>query len=164
MGWTDGRNVRIDTRWATADAADIRKYAAELVALAPDVILAHGVHDGGPLLQATRTVPIVFRSSPIRSAPASSTAWRDRAATPPASWQFEYGLAGKWLELLKQIAPDVTRVAVLRDPGMPAGIGQFGIIQAVAPSLGVEVIPINVRDRQRSSATSRRSRAPAMAA
>ena len=86
------------------------------------------------------------RSSPIRSAPASSTAWRGRAATPPALCQFEYGMSGKWLELLKQIAPGVTRVAVLRDPAIAAGIGQFGAIQAVAPSLGVEVSPIDVRD------------------
>ena len=105
LGWTDGRNVRIDTRWGAGDAERIRRYAAELVALAPDVILASASPTVGPLQQATRTVPIVFAKSSIRSAPASSTAWRGRAATPPALSQFEYGISGKWLELLKEIAP-----------------------------------------------------------
>ena len=126
---------------------DIRRHAAELVALAPDVILAHGgstvaaVAAGDP--HRADRVP---GRRPIRSAPASSTAWRGRAATPPVLCSFEYSMSGKWLELLKQIAPGVTRVAVLRDPTERSGIGQFGAIQAVAPSLGVEVSPINVRD------------------
>ena len=146
MGWTIGRNVRIDTRWAGADAADIRRHAAELVALAPDVILAHGASTVGPLLQATRTVPIVF---PVVVDPVGA-GFVDSLARPGGNatgfMSFEYSLSGKWLELLKQIAPGVTRVAVLRDPAIPAGLGQFGAIQAVAPSLGVEVRPVDVRD------------------
>ena len=146
LGWTIGRNVRIDTRWATANAADIRRHAAELAALAPDVILAHGASTVGPLLQATRTVPIVF---PIVADPVGA-GFVDSLARPGGNatgfMQFEYSMSGKWLELLKQIAPGVTRAAVLRDPANAAGIGQFGAIQAVAPSLGVEVSPVNVRD------------------
>jgi putative ABC transport system substrate-binding protein len=145
-GWTIGRNVRIDTRWATTNAADIRRHAAELVALAPDVILAHGASTVGPLLQATRTVPIVF---PIVVDPVAA-GFVDSLARPGGNATgfllFEYSLAGKWLELLKQIAPRVTRVALLRDAAIPTGPAQFGVIQAVAPSLGVEVNPVNVRD------------------
>ena len=146
LGWTIGRNVRIDTRWATTNAADIRRHAAELAALAPDVILAHGTSTVGPLLQATRTVPIVF---PIVVDPVGA-GFVDSLARPGGNatgfMPFEYSLSGKWLELLKEIAPGVTRVAVLRDPAIPTGIGQFGVIQAVAPSLRVEVNPVNVRD------------------
>ena len=146
MGWTDGRNVRIDYRWGAGDADDIRKYAAELVALAPDVILAAGSAAMGPLLQATRTVPIVF----VNVADPVGAGFVDSLARPGGNatgfMQFEYSLSGKWLELLKQIAPGVTRAAVLRDPAITAGIGQFAVIQSVAPSLGVEVSPINVRD------------------
>ena len=146
LGWTIGRNVRIDTRWAGANAAEIRRHAAELVALAPDVILAHGASTVGPLLQATRTVPIVF---PIAADPVAA-GFVDSLARPGGNatgfMDFEYGMGGKWLELLKQIAPGVTRVAVLRDPATPTGPAQFGVIQAVAPSLGVEVNPVNVRD------------------
>ena len=153
LGWTDGRNVRIDTRWATSNADDIRRHAAELAALAPDVIVAAtGTATVAPLLQATRTVPIVFAMSSIRSAPASSRAWRGRAATPPVSRLFEYGMSGKWLELLKEIAPRVTRAAVLRDPAIASGIGQFAAIQAVAPSFGVELSPVDVRDAARNRA------------
>ena len=141
-----GRNVRIDIRWAAANADDIRRHAAELVALAPDVILAHGASTVGPLLQATRTVPIVF---PIVADPVGA-GFVDSLARPGGNatgfMQFEYSMSGKWLELLKEIAPSVTRAAVLRDPAIPAGIGQFGVIQAVAPSLGVEVSPVNMRD------------------
>ena len=146
LGWTIGRNVRIDTRWATANAAEIRRHAAELAALAPDVILAHGASTVGPLLQATRTVPIVF---PVAVDPVGA-GFVDSLARPGGNatgfMSFEYSMSGKWLELLKQIAPGVTRAAVLRDPATPAGIGQFGVIQAVAPSLGVEVSPVNMRD------------------
>ena len=138
--------MRIDIRWADGNAADIRRHAAELVALAPDVILAHGASTVGPLLQATRTVPIVF---PIVPDPVGA-GFVDSLARPGGNatgfMHFEYGMGGKWLELLKQIAPSVTRVAVLRDPAITAGIGQFGAIQAVAPSLRVEVSPVNVRD------------------
>ena len=147
-GWIIGRNVRIDTRWATANAADIRRHVAELVALTPDVILAHASTTVGPLLQATRTVPIVF---PVAGDPVAA-GFVDSMSRPGGNatgfMDFEYGLAAKWLELLKQIAPDITRVAVLRDPGIPTGPAQFGIIQAVAPSLSVEAIAVNVRDAQ----------------
>ena len=146
LGWTIGRNVRIDTRWATANAAEIRRHAAELAALAPDVILAHGDPTVGPLLQATRTVPIVF---PVVADPVAA-GFVDSLARPGGNatgfMNFEYSMGGKWLELLKQIAPGVTRVAVLRDPATASGTGQFGAIQAVAPSLRVEVNPVNVRD------------------
>ncbi len=146
LGWTIGRNVRIDTRWATANAAEIRRHAAELAALAPNVILVHGASAVGALLQATRTVPIVFpvAADPVGAGHVDSLARPGGNATGFMS--AEYSVSGKWLELLKQIAPGVTRVAVLRDAATPAGIGQFGVIQAVAPSLRVEVIPVNMRD------------------
>jgi putative ABC transport system substrate-binding protein len=146
LGWFDGRNVRIDTRWAVADADRIRKYAAELVALAPDVILAPGSATTGPLLQATRTIPIVFATipDPVGAGFVESLARPGGNATGFIA--FEYGLSAKWLELLKQIAPSVTRAAILRDSAVASGIGQFGAIQSVAPSVGVEVNPINVRD------------------
>jgi len=146
LGWTIGRNVRIDTRWATTNAAEIRKHAAELAALAPDVILAHGASTVGPLLQATRTVPIVF---PVVGDPVAA-GFVDSLARPGGNatgfMAEEYSLGGKWLELLKQIAPGVTRVAVLRDPAISSGVAQFGVIQAAAPSLRVEVSPVNMRD------------------
>jgi putative ABC transport system substrate-binding protein len=145
-GWTIGRNVRIDTRWATTDAAEIRRHAAELAALAPDVILAHAATTVGPLLQATRTVPIVFPAAvdPVGAGFVDSLARPGGNAT--GFINYEYGLSGKWLELLKEIAPALTRVAVLRNAATPSGPGQFAAIQAVAPSLRVEVNPVNVRD------------------
>ena len=146
LGWTDGRNVRIDTRWAAGDANLIRKYVAELIALAPDVILAPGTTTMGPLLQATRTVPIVFTTllDPVGAGFVDSLARPGGNATGFIA--FEYGLSGKWLELLKQIAPSLTRVAILRDPATAAGIGQFAAIQSVAPSFAVELRPIDVRE------------------
>jgi putative tryptophan/tyrosine transport system substrate-binding protein len=146
LGWTDGRNVRIDTRWAEAKPDAIRKYAAELVALAPDVILAAGNAPVERLLQATRTVPIVFviAIDPVGSGIVDSLSRPGGNAT--GFMQFDYSLTAKWLELLKQIAPGVTRAAVLRDAAVAAGIGQFAVIQSVAPSVGVEVSPINGRD------------------
>ena len=146
LGWTDGRNVRIDYRWGGGNADNIRKQAAELAALAPDVILAAGAAVVGPLLQATRTVTIVFVivPDPVGAGFVDSLARPGGNATGFKT--FEYSISAKWLELLKQIAPDVTRAAVLRDPAISTGIGQFGAIQAVAPSLGVEVSPVNVRD------------------
>ena len=145
-GWTIGRNVHIDTRWATTNAAEIRRHAAELAALAPDVILAHGAATVGPLLEATRTVPIVFpvAADPVGAGFVESLARPGGNAT--GFLVFEYSLGAKWLELLKEIAPGVTRAAVLRDPSSPTGIGQFGVIQAAAPSLRMEINPINVRD------------------
>ena len=146
LGWTDGRNVRIDTRWATTNAAEIRRHAAELAALAPDVILAFGSSTVGPMLQATSTVPIVF---PVAGDPVGA-GFVDSLARPGGNatgfLSFEYAISGKWLELLKQIAPGVTRVAVLRDPTTPTGSAMFGVIQAMAPLLRVEVNPLNMRD------------------
>jgi putative ABC transport system substrate-binding protein len=138
--------VRIDTRWATTDAAEIRRHAAELAALAPDVILAHAATTVGPLLQATRTILVVFPSvvDPVGAGFVDSLARPGGNAT--GFLAFEYSLSGKWLELLKEIAPGMTRVAVLRNAATASGPGQFGVIQAVAPSLRVEVNPVNVRD------------------
>src|SRR3954468_17717980 len=147
LGWTDGRNIRIDMRWATTDADTIRRHAAELAALAPDVILAaNGTTTLAPLLQATRTVPIVFVIviDPVGAGFVASLARPGGNAT--GFLMFEYGMSGKWLELLRQIAPGVTRVGVLRDPTIASGIGQFGAIQSAAPSLGFEGTPFNVRD------------------
>jgi ABC-type uncharacterized transport system substrate-binding protein len=145
LGWT-GRNVRIDIRWAGAEVENIRKHAAELAALAPDVILANGSVVVTPLLQATRTVPIVFVvvPDPVGAGFVDSLARPGGNAT--GFVQFEYGLSGKWLELLKEVAPRLTRAAVLRDAAIPAGTGQFGAIQSVAPSVGLEVSPVNIRD------------------
>jgi putative ABC transport system substrate-binding protein len=145
-GWAIGRNVRIDTYWATSNAAAIRKHAAELVALAPEVILAHGASTVGPLLQATRTVPIVF---PIVADPVGS-GFVDSLARPGGNatgfMSFEFTLGGKWLELLKQIAPDMTRAAFIRDATQGSGASYFAVIQAMAPSLKVDVTPVNMRD------------------
>jgi putative ABC transport system substrate-binding protein len=146
LGWSIGRNVRIDKRWATTNAAEIRRHAAELATLAPDVILAHGASSATSLLQVTRTVPIVFPTAvdPVGAGIVDSIARPGGNATGFSG--LEYGLSGKWLELLKEIAPETTRAAVLRDPANPGGPALFGIIQAVAPSLRVEVIPVNMRD------------------
>ena len=146
LGWTVGQNLRIENRWAAADAERIRRYAAELVALTPDVVLATGAAGVAPLLQATRTVPVVFVlvPDPVGAGFVDSLARPGGNAT--GFVQFDYGISGKWLELLKEIAPGVTRVAVLRDPATTAGQGQIGAIQAMASSFGVEVTPINVRD------------------
>jgi ABC-type uncharacterized transport system substrate-binding protein len=146
LGWIDGRNLRIDTRWAAGDGDRGRKYAAELFALAPDVILASGGSLVGPLLQVTHTVPIVFTQTPDPV----GAGFIDSLARPGGNATgfsiFDYSVGGKWLELLKQIAPGVTRVAVIRDPATPQGIGQFSAVQSLAPSLGLEVSPINARD------------------
>jgi putative tryptophan/tyrosine transport system substrate-binding protein len=147
LGWTDGRNVRIDTRWATTNPDELRRHATELVALAPDVLVGgSGTTTAAALLQATRTVPIVFVIvvDPVGAGFVASLARPGANATGFTA--FEYGLSGKWLELLKQIAPGATRAAVLRDPAIASGIGQFGAVQAVAPSLGVELSPVDVRD------------------
>jgi ABC-type uncharacterized transport system substrate-binding protein len=145
-GWTIGHNVRIDHRFAGTNADDLRRSAAELVALAPDVILAQSSWAIVPLLQATRTIPIVFTivADPVGAGFVDSLARPGGNAT--GFTNFEYAFGGKWLELLKEIAPGVTRVAVIRESGTAAGPAQFGAIQAVAPSLGVELRPIDLRD------------------
>ena len=145
-GWTDGRNVRIDYRWPAGDADKARKYAAELVALAPDVILAVSSVSLAPLLQATRTVPVVFVGivDPVGSGFINSLSRPGGNAT--GFMVFDYDLSAKWLELLKEIAPGVARAAILRDSAIPTGIGQFAVIQSVSRSVGVEVSPLNLRD------------------
>jgi putative ABC transport system substrate-binding protein len=162
LGWTQGRNVRIDYRSAGGDAATSHKQAEELVALAPDVIVSSGSFSTGQLLRVTHTVPVVFAivPDPVGSGFVDSLAQPGGNAT--GFMQFEYGLSGKWLELLKEIAPGLTRAIVLWDPAITAGIGQFAIIQSVATSAGVDVKPVNVRDAP--SARSRPLRAPRMAA
>jgi putative ABC transport system substrate-binding protein len=146
LGWIDGRNIRIDYRLGASDADNIRKYAAELVALAPDVILASGTASIEPLFRETRTIPIVF----VQITDPVGAGYVDSLARPGGHvtgfTNFEYGLSAKWLELLKEIAPTLTRAAVLRDASNSSGTGQFGAIQSVAPSVGVEVSPINLRD------------------
>jgi len=146
LGWTGNRNVHIDYRWGAGEPERIRRHAAELAALAPEVILANGTAGVGPLLQATRTVPIVFVqvSDPVGAGYIASLARPGGNAT--GFTLFEYGTSGKWLELLKQIAPSVTRAVVLRDPTQPTGIAQLAAMHSVAPSLGVEVSPIGLRD------------------
>jgi len=145
LGWVEGRNIRIDTRWGGGDADTIRKNAAEVVAFTPDVILAIGA-TAGPVLQATRTVPIVFVliPDPVGAGFVDSLSRPGRNAT--GFTIFEYSLSAKWLELLKEIAPGVMRAAVLRDAATTTGVGQFAAIQSVAPSLGIDVSPVNVRD------------------
>ena len=145
-GWTAGSNVQIEYRWSSGIEDDTRKYAAELVALAPDVIFTSGSAALEPLRRATRTVPIVFAlvPDPVGAGFLDSLARPGGNITGFTPW--EYGLGAKWLELLKQIAPNVIRVAVLRDPAITAGIGMWGAIQSVSPSLGVELRPVDVRD------------------
>jgi putative tryptophan/tyrosine transport system substrate-binding protein len=146
LGWTVGTNVQIDYRWSAGNEDDTRKYAAELIALAPDVIFASGSAAVGPLRRATRTVPIVFAVTPDPV----GAGFVDSLARPGGNTTgftpYEYGIGAKWLELLKQIAPSVTRVAVVRDPAITAGIGLWGAIQSVSPSFGVELRPVDVRD------------------
>jgi putative ABC transport system substrate-binding protein len=146
LGWSEGRNLRIEHRSTVGDAERTRKFAAELVALAPDVILATGSAGLAPLLQVTRTIPIVFTIVPDPV----GAGFVDTLARPGGNAtgfsQFEYSLSSKWLELLKEVAPGVTRVAVLREPGLTAAIAQFAALQAVAPSLRVELVPLNMRE------------------
>jgi ABC-type uncharacterized transport system substrate-binding protein len=145
-GWEVGRNLRIELRWSGANPEDIRKHAGELVAMAPDVIVANGSAATGPLLEATRSVPIVFAivPDPVGAGFIESLARPGGNAT--GFINFEYGIGAKWLELLKEVAPSVRRVAVLRDPALAVGAGQFGAIQSVAPSFAVELSPVAVRD------------------
>ena len=146
FGWAVGRNVRIDYRWGAGDADRTRRYAAELVALAPDVILTSGASALAPLLQATRSVPVVFAQVPDPVGAGFVNSLARPGGNTTGFITYEYGLSGKWLELLTQIAPSVTRAAVIRDPAVSAGTGQWGAIQAVAPSVRVLVSPVNVRD------------------
>jgi putative ABC transport system substrate-binding protein len=146
LGWTDRRNVQITVRWSGGNEAEMRKYADELIALAPDVLVASGGTAGELMLKATRTIPIVFVLVPD---PVGSR-FVERLSRPGGNatgfMMFEYNLCGKWLELLKEIAPNVTQAAVLRDPTFVSGIGQFVVIQAVAPSVGIEVSPIDLHE------------------
>jgi putative tryptophan/tyrosine transport system substrate-binding protein len=146
LGWVDGRNAQIDVRWGAGNSEEIRRHASELVALRPDVIIASGSATVGPLLQATSAVPIVFVvvPDPVGAGFVDSLARPGGNAT--GFTIFEYGIGAKWLELLKEISPRIKRVAVLRDAAIAAGVGQFGAIQSAAPTLGVELSPINVRD------------------
>ena len=145
-GWTVGQNVRIDYRWGPGNPATMRKHATELVALEPDVILALTTAAVGPLLEASRTVPIVFATvaDPVAAGYVETLARPGGNAT--GFTPYEYSISGKWLELLKEVAPRVTRAAVLRDTSIGVGLAQFGAIQALAPSLGVELRPVDVRD------------------
>jgi putative ABC transport system substrate-binding protein len=146
LGWTVGRNVQIDYRWGAGNADRIRKFAAELIAVAPDAILSTGSPSVAAFQQATRTVPIVF----VTVVDPVSSGFVDTLARPGGNITgfalYEYSISGKWLQLLKEIAPRMTRAAVIRDPALTAGGGQLGVIQAVAPSVGAEVTPVNVRD------------------
>jgi len=146
LGWSDGGNARFDIRWGESDPGRIRKYAAELAALAPDVILAIGHDSVAALLDATRTVPIVFAIVPDPVGAGFVDSLAEPGGNATGFLMFEYSLAGKWLELLKEIGPKIRRVAVLRDPSITAGTGQFAVIQSVAPSVGVDLRPIDVRD------------------
>ena len=146
LGWMPGRNMQIEVRWGGGDEAETRKHAAELIALAPDVILAGGTTASDVMLKATHSIPIVFVvvPDPVGSGYVKSLSRPGGNAT--GFMMFEYNLCGKWLELLKEIAPSVTHAAVLRDPTVAAGIGQFAVIQSVAPSVGIEVSPIDLRE------------------
>jgi len=146
LGWTIGRNMRVDIHRATPNATKIRQHAAELVAKAPDIILTGGTSTTAPMLQTTRTAPIVFATvvDPVGAGLIDSLARPGGNAT--GFLLYEYSLGGKWLELLKQMAPTITRVAVLRDASTASGTGQFAAIQAVAPSLKVDVVPVNMRE------------------
>ena len=158
-GWTDGRNARIEIRWAGPTPSDIRRHAAELVALGPEVVLAYGSSTVGPLLQNTRTVPIVF---PVMGDPVAA-GYVESLARPGGNvtgfMMYEYSLAAKWLELLKEMIPTLKRVAVLRNASTPTGPAQFGVIQAVSPYLKVDVTPLNIRECRRFRARDRRFRA-----
>jgi putative ABC transport system substrate-binding protein len=146
LGWIVGRNARIDSRWGGGDSGAIRKHAAELVALAPEVIMCTGGASLAALLQITRTVPIVFTVVPDPVGSGFVNSLSRPGGNVTGFVQFEYSLTGKWLELLKEIVPSTTRVAIIWDPAQTAAIGQYAVIQAMAPALGVEVFPINVRD------------------
>jgi putative ABC transport system substrate-binding protein len=146
MGWEDGRNVQIAARWSGGNSIQLRKYAEELVALAPDAILAGGGTGAEAMLKATRTIPIVFTIVPDPVGAGLVERLSRPGGNATGFVMFEYNLCGKWLDLIKEIAPSVKHAAVLRDPGFAHGIGQFAVIQAVAPSVGIEVRPIDLRE------------------
>jgi ABC-type uncharacterized transport system substrate-binding protein len=146
LGWIEGRNVQVDYRWAAGNADLFQRYAAEIVALAPDVILAAGGAALPLLLQATRTIPVVFVHVPDPVGNAQVASLSQPGGNATGFLNFEYNLAAKWIELLKEIAPNVMRAGVLRDANVSQGVGQFAVIQSVAPSLGIDVTPINLRD------------------
>jgi len=146
QGWSEGHNLQIDMRWAGGDAERIRRYAAELAALTPDAILAVGSATVTPLQQMTRTIPIVFVNVPDPVGAGFVESLSRPGGNTTGFTNFEYGISGKWLELLKEIRPGLTRAAIIRDAAITAGIGQWGAIQSVAPSLGVELSPVNMRD------------------
>src|SRR4029453_19178623 len=164
LGWTEGSNVRIEERWAGGDAGRVHKYAAELAALAPDVVLTSGSVTIGPVQQALRTVPIVF----VQVVDPVGSGYVDSMARPGGNTtgftQFEYSLSGKWLEMLKEIVPSVTRAGVIRDATRGPGNAQFAAIQAVAPSLGVELTAINALDARGIERAVTALHAPQMAA
>jgi ABC-type uncharacterized transport system substrate-binding protein len=146
LGWTEGRNIQFEYRWSGGNAAETRKFAAELIALAPDVLLTSGAAPLAPLVQGTRNIPIVF----VLVADPVGAGFVDSLARPGGNvtgfMAQEYALSGKYPELLKEIAPNVKRAAIIRDPAISAGIGLFGAVQSAASSLGMEVVPVNVRD------------------
>jgi putative ABC transport system substrate-binding protein len=161
LGWSEGRELHVEYRWGAGDVGLLQKYAAELVALAPDVIVANGDSAMGPLQQATRTIPIVFVnvSDPVGAGFVASLAQPGGNVTGFTA--FEFALSAKWLELLKDIAPRVTRVAVIRDPTVPSGVGQFAAIQGAAVAFRVELVPVDMRSNaeiDRGIAASRHSR------
>jgi putative ABC transport system substrate-binding protein len=146
LGWTNGRNVQIEVRWGGGNEAETRKYADELIALAPDVIVAGGSSGAAVMLKATQTIPIVFVIVPDPMGSGFVQSLTRPGGNATGFMQFEYNLCGKWPELLKEIAPNVTHAAILRDPTFVAGIGQFAVIQAAAPSVGIEVSPIDLHE------------------
>jgi putative ABC transport system substrate-binding protein len=146
LGWADARNLHIDVRWTAGNADNIRKYAAELIALGPEVILASGGSVVGPLLKAAGNVPVVFTQTPDPVAAGFVASLARPGGSATGFTQVEYETSAKWLELLKEAAPSVTRAAVLRDPAIPEGIGQFAVIESVAPALKVGVSPVDIRN------------------
>jgi putative tryptophan/tyrosine transport system substrate-binding protein len=162
LSWIDGRNVRIDYRWSAGDPNRTRKSATELIALEPEVVMAFTSAAVAPVRQATSTVPIVSRSWPIRSAQAMSRASPGQAVTSRALPPKNYAVSGKWIELLKELVPHLRRVAVLRDSALAAGPGQFGALQALAPSFGIELRPLDVHDPVGIEQTKGRPTGPAL--
>ena len=146
LGWTPGRNLKIEVRWGGGDEAATRKYAAELIALAPDVLVAGGGFAAEVTLKSTHTIPIVFVITPDPLGSGFVESLSKPGTNGTGFMMFEYSLCGKWLELLKEIAPGVTHALVFRDAGTAAGIGQFAVIQSVAASIGIEVSPIDLRE------------------